>query len=261
MALEQDIAKLVDRADELTNIVDNKATLIDNKMVELDNRVKAKEAQVDQFIQDATPESRYVQTITIGGSKDYLYPVWWRFPDNSFGTGKLTIHRNYAWNGGVSERPLNSTSAHQAALLLELEGNASVWSGDANYMNIKRFHERYNNTVSHVDYRLQCYAEKMDPAKSFYGGGEDGSLGPWHCTRSGLYLRGGGLTYRITKNWQGDVDFHDGSDMERRDTYSSAQGDWTVRWFVKPIEFAARKAPIANTIPYVNHPYTPPVTE
>ncbi|WP_440055478.1 phage tail protein [Pseudoalteromonas sp. T1lg65] len=261
MALEQDIANLITASDQLTTVVDNKAQQLDQQMAEYGQRITAKEQQVDQFIQDANPETRYVQTITIGGSKDYLYPVWWRFPSNDFGVGKLTVHRHYSWNGGESERPLNSLSGHQAALLLELEGNAYIWNGDSNFLNIKRFHERYNNTASHVDFRLNCYAEKMDPSKEFYGGGEDGSLGPWHCTYSGLYLRGGGLTYRITKNWKGDVFFHDGSDMERRDTYSSAQGNWTVRWFVKPIPFTERRAPIANTIPYVNHPYTPPASE
>ncbi|RJE78166.1 phage tail protein [Pseudoalteromonas sp. MSK9-3] len=256
MALEQDIANLVESTNQLTSVIDNKAKTIDAKMAQLDSRVAAKEAQVDQFIQDATPETRYEQTITIGGSKDYLYPVWWRFPGNEEGVSKLTVSRHYSWNSNT--KPLNPTSGHQAGLLLQLEGNAYSWNGDSNFMNIKRFYERYNNTVSHVDFRLNCKAEKIDLSKDFYGGGEDGTLGPWHCTYSGLYLRGGGLTYRITKNWKGDVAFHDGSDMERRNTYESSQGNWTVRWFVEPIPFTDRVAPIANTIPYVNHPYTPP---
>ena len=75
MALEQDIANLVESTNQLTSVIDNKAKTIDAKMAQLDSRVAAKEAQVDQFIQDATPETRYEQTITIGGSKDYLYPV------------------------------------------------------------------------------------------------------------------------------------------------------------------------------------------
>lgn len=260
MALEQDIGALIVSTNQLTAVVDNKAQALDKQMAALDARVAKKEQDVDKFLQEALPETRYVQDIFIGGSKEYLYPVWWRFPENDYGVSKLTVGRHYSWNGNVGQRPLNSASAHQAGLLLELEGNSHSWSGDARFLNIKRFTETYNNTASHVSFRLQCKAEKIDPTKDFYGGGEDGSLGPWHQTLNGLYLRGGGLTYRIIKNWKGDVSFHDGSDMLRRNTYEASQGNWSVRWFVEPIPFTERKAPIANTIPYVNHPYTPPAT-
>lgn len=258
MALEQDIANLVESTNQLTSVIDNKAKTIDAKMAQLDNRVAAKEAQVDQFIQDATPETRYVQTIKIGGSKDYLYPVWWSFPNNSFGTGKVTVHRHYSWNGGSSERPLHANQPHQSALLLELEGNASGWSGDANYLNIKRFSERYSNVASHVNFLMYCKAEKVNPDKPIYSGSTDGGFGAWYRSGSGLYLRGGGLTYRITKNWAGDVKYHDGSDNLRRVLREVEADAWSVRWFAEPIPFTDRLAPVAHTIPYVNHPYTPP---
>ncbi|WP_462173819.1 phage tail protein [Pseudoalteromonas xiamenensis] len=262
MALEQDIGALIVSTNQLTAVVDNKAQALDKQMAALDARVAKKEQEVDKFLQEALPETRYVQDIFIGGSKDYLYPVWWTFPSNSHGVGQITISREYHWNGGVGERPLNTSSVHQAALLLELEGNACQWSGDANFMNIKRFSERYTNTASHVHFMMQCKAEKVDPNRDLYGGGADGSVGPWSYISSGLYLRGGGLKYRITKNWKGDVNYFDGSSIERKSIYeyNVANATSTVRWFVEPIPFTERKAPIANTIPYVNHPYTPPTT-
>jgi len=39
--------------------------------------------------------------ITIGGSKDFLYPVWWLFPTGGNGRaiGRMMISRMYYWNG------------------------------------------------------------------------------------------------------------------------------------------------------------------
>ncbi|AXQ98638.1 phage tail protein [Pseudoalteromonas piscicida] len=256
MALEQDIANLIQSTDALTAVVDNKAQQLDNQMAAFDTRIAKKEQDVDKFIQEAMPETRYVQEIFIGGSKDYFYPVWWRFPSNSAGTSKLTIARHYSRNSDT--RPLNTTSPHQAALLLELEGNASAWDGDANFMQIKRFHERYHPTVSHLSFAAQCKSEKVDATLDSYGGGADGSVGPWCRAFSGLYLRGGGLSYRIIKNWTGDVKYHDGSDMNRRNIYETTRDTWSVRWYAEPIPFAERLAPTLSSIPYANHPYTPP---
>ncbi|MFC0119029.1 phage tail protein [Pseudoalteromonas xiamenensis] len=262
MALEQDIGALIASTNQLTAVVDNKAQALDKQMAALDARVAKKEQEVDKFLQEALPETRYVQDIFIGGSKDYLYPVWWTFPGNSEGVSKLTISREYGWNGGAGERPLNPASVHQAGLILELEGNSSPWSGNANFLQIKRFNQTYNSTVSHVNFMLECKAEKVDPNRDHYGGGSDGSIGPWCRTASGVYLRGGGLKYRIIKNWKGDVRYFDGSSMERKMIYeyNDPNASSTARWFIEPIPFTERKAPIANTIPYVNHPYTPPAT-
>ncbi|WP_275557319.1 hypothetical protein [Pseudoalteromonas sp. J010] len=85
MALEQDIANLIQSTDALTAVVDNKAQQLDSQMAAFDARIAKKEQDVDEFIQEAMPETRYVQDIFIGGSKDYFYPVWWRFPHNAAG--------------------------------------------------------------------------------------------------------------------------------------------------------------------------------
>ncbi|QZO13870.1 phage tail protein [Pseudoalteromonas piscicida] len=256
MALEQDIANLIQSTDALTAVVDNKAQQLDNQMAAFDTRIAKKEQDVDKFIQEAMPETRYVQDIFIGGSKDYFYPVWWTTPGNAAGVSKVTIARQYSWNADT--QPLNTTSPHQAALLLELEGNATAWHGDANFLHVKRFHERYNPTVSHASFAMYCKREKADSSLDLYGGGEEGAFGAFCATHSGVYLRGGGLKYRIIKNWKGDVWFHDGSDQERRNLYARSWDNWTVRWYAEPIPFAERMAPTLSSIPYVNHPYTPP---
>ncbi|PCK33131.1 phage tail protein [Pseudoalteromonas piscicida] len=256
MALEQDIANLVKSTDALTAVVDGKAQQLDLQMAAFDSRIAKKEQDVDKFIQEAMPETRYVQDIFIGGSKDYFYPVWWRFPSNSAGTSKLTIARHYSWNSDT--KPFFPNRSHQAALLLELEGNAFPWDGDANFLHIKRFHERYAPTVSHVAFKLNCYAERVDSDKPIYGGGGDGSLGPWHPTLSGLYLRGGGVTYRVIKNWKGNVSFSEGTSHEPIYIGETIREENTAKWSVKPIPEQNRVAPTLSTIPYINHPYTPP---
>lgn len=256
MALEQDIANLIQSTDALTAVVDNKAQQLDSQMAAFEARIAKKEQDVDEFIQEAMPETRYVQDIFIGGSKDYFYPVWWAMSGNATGVSKVTIARQYSWNGDT--KPLNTASPHQAALLLELEGNAYAWHGDANFMQTKRFHERYNPTVSHASFAMYCKREKADSSLDLYGGGEEGDFGAFCRTFSGVYLRGGGLTYRIIKNWKGDVAFHDGSDQERRNLDTRIGREWSVRWYAEPIPFAERLAPTLSTIPYANHPYTPP---
>ncbi|PAJ72050.1 phage tail protein [Pseudoalteromonas sp. NBT06-2] len=257
MSIEQSLTQLQQANAELHQGVNSLTHEVTSKMGEINSKLAAKESQVDAFLADAQPETRYEQDIFIGGSKDYLYPVWWRFPNNSSGVSNLTVCRTYSWNGGVSERPLNTGSAHQAALLLELEGNDSPWGGDAHILNIKRFHEGYNSTVSHVAYQMYCKAEKVDPDKPLYSGANL-NFSSQERTRSGLYLRGGGLTYRIIKNWIGDVSFHDGSDQLRRNISTTNLEPWSVRWYAEPIPFTDRDAPITSTIPYINHPYTPP---
>ncbi len=256
MALEQDIANLIQSTDALTAVVDNKAQQLDNQMAAFDTRIAKKEQDVDKFIQEAMPETRYVQDIFIGGSKDYFYPVWWRFPDNAAGVSKLTIARQYSWNSDT--KPLDPNRPHQAGLLLELEGNAYAWNGDANFMQIKRFHERYNPTVSHVSFAAYTKVEKVDADKPLYVGRDDGSVGAWCYRYNGMYLRGGGLKYRFIKNWKGDVSYHDGSDNLRRELTEASFANSSVRWYAEPIPFEDRLAPTLSSIPYANHPYTPP---
>jgi hypothetical protein len=217
---------------ELIKETRNLIKYYENARDAIENRISEKEKQVDRFLQEAMPETRSVQDITIGGSKDFFYPVWFRIPSNDQGTSKITFCRHYAWNQDT--RPLEPSSPHQAALLLEMEGNAIGWDGDANFLEIKRFHERYNPTVSHVGFVGYCKWEKT------------GTQGSWpvhqlgqHCpVLSTVYLRGGGLLYRIIKNWKGDIQF---SDQHKRVNISIHQTHGT--WYVEPIPFAQRIVP------------------
>ncbi len=189
-------------------------------------------------------QQTYVQDIFIGGSKDMLYPVWFQFPSGR--VGNLTLYRNYAWD--EPERPLNQSSVHQASLLLELEGCAYGWNGDANFMTIKRFHERYNKTCSHVAFRAFCKAEKIDTNKPLYSTASPNFSA--QCSRhSGVYLRGGGLHYRITTNWNADISFHNGSDSDPRTLYENIN-NVNVRWFAEPIPFSELSQPPVNVQPY-----------
>lgn len=188
--LAGDHGHAIDDITELQSALDGKAQIAD-----FEARIVAKENQVDTFLANAHPEKRYQQTITIGGSPDYLYPVFWRFPDNGFGIGRLEISRHYSSNGGVGERPLDSTRGHQAALLLAIEGNAYPWSGDSNYLRVVKYHYRYNKTASHLQFGGWCKRRGIDGNPPNYGG--DGT----NYSYSGIYLRGGGLQYVLSSNW------------------------------------------------------------
>ena len=245
----EQIADLISGYTDLKGYFENNRSNIDANVAQMNSRVEAKETEVDKFIHDALPETRFEQTFTIGGSTDFYYPAWWTFPNNNFGVGKITISRRHHTNGGESERPLDNERPHQAALLLEMEGNSRGWGGDANFMQIKRFSERYNHTSSHPSFRMFSRAEAYDELPLYAGANEN--LSAQNPIYSGVYLRGGGLSYRITKNWTGNVQYHDGNAPDRQELNRSQQGDWSARWFVNPIPIADRLAPIGTTNAYV----------
>lgn len=246
--IENSINALTEASNNQTSASQALAQEVAGKMAGIDSKVSTKENEVDQFLQNATPETRYVQEIFIGGSKDYFYPVWWAFPSLTHGVSKITISRNYAENG--SQRPLSNVSVHQAALLLEMEGNGNSWSGDANFLEIKRFFERYNSTVSHPNFSMYVKSEKANQNKPIYGGIAEGVLQASCRHKSGLYLRGGGLTYHVIKNWVGDVGVHDGCDQLRRNISSSETDDWSIRWYAEPIPFADLLKPEINVFAF-----------
>jgi hypothetical protein len=256
MTIEQQIVQLQQDVSEQTTAVDNLTQEVVGKMGAINNQVNNSISQMDAQVQQwltATRaeqiegEGRYLHEIHIGGSPDLLYPVWWRFPNNSLGTGRLTIHRTYGANGGGGSAAAayrNISDYHIAALLLELEGNACPWSGDANFLEIKRFHERYNGTVSHVRFGAYARRESRDGVNPpDYG--SDGT----NYLYSGCYLRGGGLTYRITKNWNADIHFQDGSDPKAKNTLHEHDNS---RFFVQPIPWTSRVAPVEDTDAFVN---------
>ena len=193
----------------------------------LDDRVAAKEQQVNQFLAEAEPEKRMVQTLKIEGSSNYFYPVWFRFPGHEFGVGRLTVSRHYGWNPGT----LHAT--HIAALLLELEGNAHAWSGDACFLDVKRFHERYQTSCSHVGFA--GYARYKREGAEHQNQTED-AVDYRMPVYSTLYLRGGGLEYRFSANWAINLQH---ALTTTRAYRSEAHGSW----YVEPIALADQDKP------------------
>merc|ERR1712166_798896 len=105
-----------------------------------------------------------MQTIKIGGSKDRLYPVWWRFPSQEGGPiGRITITRHYALDS--AEQPLNDKSIHQASLMLDIEGWGHPWGGDPHIFNILNFKEMYNGTCSHPQFCMKSIKHPIDVGK------------------------------------------------------------------------------------------------
>lgn len=219
-----DTADLIESVNGLTDTVIG-------KVEEIDTRVEVKEKEVDEFLVNATPEKRYVQDIKIGGSTDYLYPVFWQFPDCSFGVGKLEISRHYSWN----KNTLDDT--HVASLLLQIEGNAAPWNGDANYLRLLRYRYKYNKTASHLQFAGFSYRESIDENPPEYGA--DGV----NYRYSGVYLRGG-LTYRLSSNWsfsplrlQNEDDINETLELHRH---------LNTKFMVKPIPFSELVTPVED---------------
>lgn len=163
------------------------------KIADINTRIAEKEADVVQFIAEATPERRFIQRITVGGSKDYLYPVLWTFPGSNFGVGHLEISRAYDWNAGlVLEGP---SLQHVAGLLLQMDGNGAPWSGDANYLHLKKYKSTYSDTASHLQFGAYAKRRSIDGNPPSYG------VEGYNYLYSGVYLRGGGLEYVLSSNW------------------------------------------------------------
>lgn len=245
MSLESNIAELVQASNALTSTVNG-------KIADIDRRVDVKIQQMEAWRKENTPERRIVIDFTIGGSKDFFYPVWWRFRTaGEDGTHQVSIVRNYAWNGVENERPLNASSVHQAGLLLEMEGSDVAWGGDAKFLEIKRFSETYNPTVSHVSHAMYCKQYRIDMNKPVYNSIPEGTLAACNMVLSGAYLRGGGLNYRVISNLPLDFGFHDGKGGARE----IANGPHVnVRWEVEPIALASRVAPPQTLNAFVDAP-------
>lgn len=243
MSLESSIADLVRASTELTGTVRGQSAAIDAT-------VNAKIGQMDAWMVENTPERRYVTDITIHGSKDYFYPVWWRLQSSGAeGIHKVSVGRYFSWNGKPGERPLNPDSEHQASLLLELEGSDTAWAGGPNFMEVKRFAEMYHGTVSHVAFAMYCRQYRIDTSKPVYVGVEDGSFGAYCQTKSGLYLRGGGLRYRIVTNQALlEFGFDNGAGGNR---VIETANHVNTRWEVSPIPASERIGPPQTLKAYV----------
>ena len=217
------------------------ATAFHGKADEIDKRIETKEAEVDQFLAEAEPEHRYVQDITIGGSVDYFYPVWWTFSSSGHSGGFISIARAYDWN--YDTRPLNADSVHQAGLLLQLEGRDRGWGGDPKFCQIKRFGETYDFLVSHIEHKMYSYYEDTGTNTSV---SNEHKLLATNPNYSGVYLRGGGLTYRIQNNWKANAASY--SDSQNR--VDLVQDDRYGTWYVLPIPIAERIEPVGSLNAY-----------
>lgn len=245
MSLESNIAELVKASNALTGTVNG-------KIADIDRRVDVKIQQMEDWRKENTPERRIVIDFTIGGSKDFFYPVWWRLRSaGEDGTHQVSIVRNYAWNGAENERPLNVSTVHQAGLLLEMEGSDVAWGGDAKFLEVKRFSETYNPTVSHVSHAMYCKQYRIDVNKPPYNGIADGTFAGCNMVLSGAYLRGGGLNYRVISNLPLDFGFHDGKGEERElGRYEHVN----TFWLASPIALTNRVAPPQTLNAFVDAP-------
>lgn len=235
MSFESQVAALVATTQELT-------VQVAGKMVQINAQVASKIAELDAWKAAASPEKRITTEITIGGSKDFFYPMWWRSRGSGAeGTHRLTIHRPYHLDGDDSKRPLNPAGPHQAGLLLELEIGDCAVGGDPKFFDIKRFGETYNRTIANLGYQFPGHQYRIDPAGLAFNGVADGVTSPcgFIC---GLYLRGGGLTYKITTNQDLYLfGYHNGATQAPVEVCRVPEIN--TRWLVAPLPFADGVAP------------------
>ncbi|MGQ5524823.1 hypothetical protein ACUHMQ_16390 [Chitinimonas sp. PSY-7] len=232
MSLEEAIS-------EQTREVKALVQAVQGKQASIDARVLAKLGDMDQWMLDNTPEKRWVKDITIGGSTDKCYPVWWMGESpGEAGVTRINIGRPFNWNEDT--RPLNKASAHQASLLLVLEQGDCAWGGGPTVFKYLHYAYVYNPTVSHPSFSMYCKEYKLDNSKPSHNRVENGAFGQYCSVMSGLYLRGGGLKYRIIANRPLlNFGFHDGSGAER---VIHTADHVNTRWEAEPIPFDADEA-------------------
>lgn len=239
------LEQVVSACESLTQTFEQQASNINAALANQEKRIGDKEKEVDNFLADASPEPRIVNKINIGGSKDYLYPVWFKFPEHG---GKFKVWRHYLWD--ANERPLNPLSTSQAGLHLEFEGAGAQWSGNPKFMHTKRFDSTYTELVSHTSFKMYCYNEKVDPNLPLYGGGDSGALGTYSSVCSGFYLRGGGVTYEFISNWKIALNYSDSHENAVIDEGKISDESGTYRWYVKPIPLSEIMQPEATLVPF-----------
>ena len=232
MSTTQALADAVATLEDATELYQQQNTVINNA-------VDTMQSRADQKIQELNavqPEKRIVQTIRIEGSSDYFYPVWFSWSANNFGAGSLTVSRMFNWNRGVLH------PSHSAALLLEMEGNGWNWAGDANFLEIKRFSERYHASCSNVAFQGYTRYRQEGATNLEYPENQFGPICPVYST---VYLRGGGLDYQFSSNWEISFDHAlESTRVWRSDSHGS--------WYVEPIHIDDRITPVYDLNAYVD---------
>ena len=132
---------------------------------------------------------------------------------------------------------------HQAGLILVMEGLGYPWGGNPPFLDVMRYKYTYNEVVGNVQFNMGARYEAIDETKdivstSFMNHNSNPSY-------SGMYLRGGGVTYRISNNWGYTVRYQDGSDASARDVLYSYTSN-NLLWYVSPKDWADRVAPVAR---------------
>lgn len=227
MSLETSIAALVDASNKLTDAVNG-------KIGEIDQRVASAENEFDQWrgsveAKDISGESLYRSTIDLTGlSSDYYYPVWWRMPNNLMGESRIMISRSYGED--CDKFPFGPGVTHLAGLLLQVEGTAHVWAGDADYLTMKRISQTYRDTVRAVRFGMMSIARPVDGVKPLYNGYTNGQVVDC-AVFSGCYLRGG-LTYHVAKNFKENLSYSR-QDVEV-EIARSVHPSFEIKWVVKP---------------------------
>jgi hypothetical protein len=227
MSLTKDITGMTQAVDRLTQEVTGKMGQIDNKVEQAKESFKQWQEEVEAA--DINGEASYRSVIDLTGlSTDYYYPVWWRFPDNNHCTGQMSISRHYSSDAGLD--PFNNNKEpHVASLLLEMEGNASPWNGDANFLSVKRIHQRYRKTVRAIQFAMKSIARPVNGIKPLYGNYKDGQV-VGSSVVSGCYLRGG-LKYLVIKNFKDNLWYS--RDNNEVSTGCAEQSTFEINWKVK----------------------------
>lgn len=242
MGIETTITKVVDACNTLTETVTNQITKIDARVASASSQFEAWRNSVQA--KDINGRALYSQEIDLTGlPTDTLYPVWWTMPGNESGETEITISRIYSRDAGSS--PFGQGVVHIAGLNLQMEGCGHIWNGDGNFLAVKRISQTYRETVRGVSFGMICIARHVTGVRPLYLGLKDGQIIE-SSIHSGVYLRGG-LGYTVTKSFPGAVAY---SRMDSEFAMGeSTQGDWEIRWCVRPYRLAEADAILGPTLP------------
>ncbi|SDU83883.1 hypothetical protein SAMN05216202_0359 [Pseudomonas mucidolens] len=242
MGIETTITKVVEACNKLTETVTNQIGKIDarvdtafSQFATWRNSVQAK---------DINGRALYSQEIDLTDlPTDTFYPVWWRMPGNDNGETEVTVSRVYNRDAGLA--PFGQGIVHIAGLNLQMEGCGHLWSGDSSFLTVKRISQTYRETARGVSLGMICIARSVSGVKPLYSGLKDGQV-TQASSYSGVYLRGG-LSYTVNKSFAASVD-HSRLDKEVP-IGESSQGDWEIRWCVRPYRLADADDVLGKTLP------------
>lgn len=242
MGIETTITKVVDACNKLTDTVTNQIGKINAQMDAASSQFSTWRNSVQA--KDINGRALYKQEVDLTGlPTDTFYPVWWTMPGNDSAESEVTISRVFSRDAGLA--PFGQGISHIAGLNLQLEGCGNLWSGDATYLTVKRLSQTYRETARGISIGMTCIARHVSGVRPLYLGLKDGQV-IQSSIHSGLYLRGG-LSYTVNKTFPAAVGF------SRLDSEvpmgENTQGDWEIRWCVRPYRLADADAVLGATLP------------